>query len=507
MATKSGLHGCPQRAGRGIIGGFRFPKFTLTNGGSVTSSLEFGQRPYVLLTGGTGLVGQYLVRSLLSAGQRVALVVRPSKKLTAQQRVESFMQRWEAEAGQPLARPVVLAGDISAPNLGLDDESQQWVELNCGRIIHSAAVLTFHGTDRSADPWHTNYGGTQHVVDMCERFDIQELHYISTAYVCGKRTDRVLETDLDRSQSFRNDYEHCKCEAEKLVQASSIASKTIYRPAVIVGDSKTGYTLTYHGLFMYLRLIATLVPQQEKNADGMIVTPISLPMSGDEPLNLVPVDWVADVVTNLFLRPETHGKVYHLTPDQCSTAREVLDCCCEFYGSTGVEFVGANAPRSGDGEFASMFFENATMYVDYETNDPTFDKSQLKAAAPDLTCPPIDREMVCRFIRYGTEDRWGKRRVKAPEVPFSMADQADSLARAAEEAFAGSDRAVLGIDLIGPGGGQWTIARRDDSKISIQPGLPGGEVRVVSSCTTKLIDEEGCARWQDLLAEAVMAHA
>jgi hypothetical protein len=199
--------------------------------------------------------------------------------------------------------------------------------------------------------------------------------------------------------------------------------------------------------------------------------------------------------------------VYHLTPDQCSTAREVLDCCCEFYGSTGVEFVGANAPRSGDGEFASMFFENATMYVDYETNDPTFDKSQLKAAAPDLTCPPIDREMVCRFIRYGTEDRWGKRRVKAPEVPFSMADQADSLARAAEEAFAGSDRAVLGIDLIGPGGGQWTIARRDDSKISIQPGLPGGEVRVVSSCTTKLIDEEGCARWQDLLAEAVMAHA
>ena len=60
------------------------------------------------------------------------------------------------------------------------------------------------------------------------------------------------------------DYEKCKCQAEKLVHASNIESKTIYRPAVIVGDSKTGYTVTYHGLYLYLRLMATLVPQQKR---------------------------------------------------------------------------------------------------------------------------------------------------------------------------------------------------------------------------------------------------
>ena len=98
-----------------------------------------------LITGGTGLVGQYLVRELLTAGQRLALVVRPSKKLTAQERVEAFMQRWESELETVLPRPVVLVGDVCDTDLGLTAEQLAWVGEHCGRVIHSAAVLTFHG--------------------------------------------------------------------------------------------------------------------------------------------------------------------------------------------------------------------------------------------------------------------------------------------------------------------------------------------------------------------------
>ena len=471
------------------------------------SPLRF-DRDYVLLTGGTGLVGQYLVKELLAAGQRVALVVRHGKKLTARERVEAFMQRWEAESGTALPRPVVLVGDVCDANLGLSEDAQEWVGQHCDRVIHSAAVLTFHGKSMEADPWRTNLGGTRNVIELCEKFDIQELHYLSTAYVCGKRSDRVMETDLDCGQEFRNDYEECKCQAEKLVHASNIESKTIYRPAVIVGDSKTGYTVTYHGLYLYLRLMATLVPLQERNENGLIDTKMRFPIDGDEPRNLVPVDWVAQAVACVFLDPSAHGKTYHLTPDECSSARQVLEYCYEYFGSEGVEFVGAEADREADSEFAARFFENAGMYEDYETSDPNFDKSSLVEAAGHLKCPPVDRDMIFRFMDFGYEDKWGKRKPRKPEVPFWSADQRQSMTEAIMSADVLTEHSAIGVDLLGPGGGQWQVFKDASGNLEWLAGLPTDEnALIVSGETGQFVtgseDSELC-RWQDFF-DAVLA--
>jgi thioester reductase-like protein len=473
----------------------------------VSHSIPRSDRDYVLVTGSTGLVGQYLVRELLAAGQRLALVVRPSKKLTARERVEVFMQRWEAELGTSLPRPVVLTGDVCDENLGLSIEELDWVSTHCGRVIHSAAVLTFHGKSMDDDPWKTNLGGTKNVISLCEQFNIEELHYLSTAYVCGKRTDRVMETDLDRGQDFRNDYERCKCQAEQLVHASEIESKTIYRPAVIVGDSKTGYTVTYHGLYLYLRLMATLVPQQKRNEKGLIETKIRLPMDGDEPRNLVPVDWVAEVVAHIFLDRSAHGQTYHLTPDEYSSARQVIEYGYEYFGSEGVEFVGSGAPRDPDSEFAARFFENAGMYEDYETSDPEFDKTALIDVAGHLKCPAVDRDMVFRFMDFGSADRWGKRKPKAPEVSFWGAEQRKPILDAVEGFEDISEGSVIGVDLHGPGGGQWKIFRDAAGSLHFEPGLPTEENPQVVAGETGQLAAAGGNCWQQFFESAFAAKA
>ncbi len=436
-------------------------------------------RRYVLLTGATGLVGRYLMRDLFLKGCHLAVVVRPSKRMNVQQRIECILQAWESELGRRLPRPIIFEGDVCEPNLGLAAEEILWVRKHCDRMIHSAAVLQFNGASRDEDPWRTNLGGTKNVLALSKLAEISEFHYVSTAYVCGKRDDLVLENDNDCNQEFRNDYERSKFEAEQLVTASThFSSTTIYRPAVIVGDSKTGYTSTYHGLFLYLRLLHTLVPQQKRNEKGIIETPIRLPMDGDEPRNLIPVDWVSDVISHVFCNPAAHGRTYHLSPDKCTTAREVIEYCYEYFNSCGVEFCGSDAERAGDNEFAAKYFENVSVYEQYETSDPQFDKQNVKDFAGQFKCPPINKEMTLRFLEFGKSNRWGKQRDKIPTVERWFDSQLAHVVKTATNVLDKLNSNSLGtcqkfgLDIHGPGGGQWQLTASADGEFEVALGLP-----------------------------------
>src|SRR5262249_9435936 len=146
-----------------------------------------------------------------------------------------------------------LEGDITAAGLGLDAAARKWLANRRPQVLHSAASLTFFGKDRTRDPWLSNLTGTANVLELCRETGLRRLHYVSTAYVCGRRRGVIAEADLDCGQDFRNDYEHCKFEAEKLVRSADFLDcLTVYRPAVVIGDAVTGYTSTYHGLYSYL---------------------------------------------------------------------------------------------------------------------------------------------------------------------------------------------------------------------------------------------------------------
>jgi thioester reductase-like protein len=107
----------------------------------------------------------------------------------------------------------------------------------------------------------SNLGGTEQALKLCRTVGLREFHYVSTAYVCGQREGPIREDELDCGQEFRNDYEECKFQAEQLVRSADFLDDvTVYRPAIITGDSRSGFTSTYHGLYSYLHFPALVLP-------------------------------------------------------------------------------------------------------------------------------------------------------------------------------------------------------------------------------------------------------
>lgn len=426
---------------------------------------------YLFLTGGTGLLGRFLIRDLLMQGARLALLVRSSKRESAQERLEGILQRWENELGENLPRPVMIEGDLRESELGLSRESKLWISRHCKQIIHSAASLAFH-PEGDGEPWRTNFDGTHHMLELCRATKIRRLHYVSTAYVCGLREGTIYESELDCGQKFRNVYEESKFRAEELVRsANEIDQLTVYRPAVIAGDSQTGYTNTYHGIYLYLRLMALVVPRQPLGPDGKRMTRLRLPMTGDERRNVIPVDWTSRAMSHLILSPKAHERTFHLAPDQCVTPREIIEAAYSYFQSSGVEYVGYQTldPATYN-DFEREFLPGVTMYNDYEATDPLFDCSNLKRFAGHFPCPAIDEAMLHRFLRFGEEDRWGKRRGTKPVFDPSVRDVLQSC-RCSVDVSERLIRPVVSLDLVGPGGGQWTVGQSPKGGMTAVTGL------------------------------------
>lgn len=368
----------------------------------------------LLLTGATGLLGRYLLRDLLLAGRSVAVLVRSLPGEAPSARVDRILAHWERTAGQPLARPTVLEGDITAAGLGLSGDATRWVAEHCSGVVHSAASLTFHGTDRNQDPWLSNVTGTAHVLQLCRDAGLGELHYVSTSYVCGQRLGPVFEDELDQGQEFRNEYEQSKCEAEQMVRgADFLRSRTVYRPAIIIGDSRTGYTSTYHGLYTYLHFIWMLRQYADLDESGRWHIAARLNLTGDELRNLVPVDWVSAVMARLLLDARHHGRTYHLAPDQPVTARELEASMAALIGYYGPVFAGPDALAAGDlNDLEKAFYGYVARYAPYWAREPRFDCTNTRTAVPELPCPLVDLPMLRRMVEFAVSDRWGKRKAK-----------------------------------------------------------------------------------------------
>ena len=131
-----------------------------------------------------------------------------------------------------------------------------------------------------------NVEGTRHVVRFlaeCKR--LERLHYVSTCYVSGTATGVFRESDLDLGQSFKNHYEETKFLAEVEVAKSGLPI-TVYRPSIVVGDSRTGETGKFDGPYF------TLTAMEKLPSPGVFIK-IG---SGRNPANVVPVDFVTEAL-------------------------------------------------------------------------------------------------------------------------------------------------------------------------------------------------------------------
>jgi nucleoside-diphosphate-sugar epimerase len=443
---------------------------------------------HTLLTGASGLLGGQLMARLLDRGNQLAVLVRPSAKLSGRERIEAILAREEATLGRLLPRPVVLEGDLTAPSCGLADAEIIWLKRACGAVLHNAASLEFIGADRAGEPWQTNVTGTTNLLGLVERAGIEEFHHVSTAYVCGLTPGPIPEGPSTGEHGFRNDYEASKHEAERLVRSARfLREPTFYRPAVIVGDSRTGATTTYHGMMAMLQLMTVIVRSLPADENGFRKVSLRLAMTGEEKRNMIPVDWVADVIARLFADPAARGQTIHLAPEKPITIRQIIDFTSSYLNSGGVEFCGPTKPAELN-DVESFAYGGKGLYEAYEQTDPIFETGNLKRLVPDLPCPVIDEAMMHRFLAYGDADRWGKRKPPAAPVAAWAADlladlEGDDLVALAEacrgrasaaDSAPGGVAAGVGLDVVGPGGGAWTIRRKGAAEACLDRGRADG---------------------------------
>ena len=243
---------------------------------------------------------------------------------------------------------------------------------------HLAAVYDLAVTRELATK--VNVEGTRNVLAfLAEAPRFERLHYVSTAYVCGTATGVFRESDLAVGQGFKNHYEETKYLAEVDVVGSGLKA-SIYRPSIVVGDSRTGETGKFDGPYF------TLSAMEKMPSPGLFLRV----GSGKNLANLVPVDFIVEALARLSARPETGTRTYHLTDPR---PLPVLDLEKLFARSLGKSFVYVPVPKGvAKAVFAlpgvQRYFGMPVQTLDYFDQPLRFDTTEATRALAALGLSP-----------------------------------------------------------------------------------------------------------------------
>jgi nucleoside-diphosphate-sugar epimerase len=255
------------------------------------------------VTGAAGTVGSALIRRLLEDPEwRVTALVRPggSRRPVGRLREDP--------------RLTVVEGDVTEPGLGWTRAELRERAATTTHVCHLAASTRF---DTPLQQMRAlNVRGTERVLEFAARCPrLQQFGLASTAYVSGRRTGPVLESELVHDAGFVNAYEQSKYEAELL--AHDFADRVpvaIYRISTILGHSRSGAVRHHTAPHQALRIMSLGLASM-------------LPGTPDYVVNLVPSDAVARALARLLREPAPAPRTYHLTapPEKCFTLREMID--------------------------------------------------------------------------------------------------------------------------------------------------------------------------------------
>jgi thioester reductase-like protein len=269
----------------------------------------------IFFTGSPGFLGpETLPRVLRRAPDAEALCrVQPKFADLARARAD------EIEAGDPelAGRIRLVEGDITAPGLGLDGGLGGGESQGVTEIFHLAAIYDLSVPREVA--MRVNVDGTRNVLRFAAGCDaLERFQYVSTCYVSGRYAGAFAESDLVKGQEFNNFYEETKFLAE--VQVREWMEKglpvTIYRPSIVVGDSRTGATGKYDGPYYVIRWLL--------KQPGVALMPV-VGNPRRVRLNVVPSDFVISAIDHLSGVEDSKGVVYQLADPDPPTIAEMLD--------------------------------------------------------------------------------------------------------------------------------------------------------------------------------------
>lgn len=438
---------------------------------------------YTLLTGATGFLGRYLLRDLLVQNERVAVLARPAQHQSVRERIETILQGWERQLQQYLPRPQYFVGDVCQDQCGLTESDCVWIRRNCRRVVHCIGQASPDESCHDSVLPQANIDSVQRMLELCRRCGIGDLHYVSTILVSGQRQGTITEDELDAGQTFDNAYHESRFHAERIVRLDSgIRRRTIYRPCVITGEWNRQFHGTGDALSASIQLQANLQdgePEDSPASDAAANAPSTQ--------YVAPVDWVASAVGRLLAEPEAWGRTLHVCPQEPLAQQDVVEAVRTY--------------RQNNGGNPSVPAHVKRLAIPFQKALPVYDRQNFLQFSGNMACPKMQNGVLRHYCENlgkaasatARDDGLHIEHWSDAVVSFARADVIDALM----DGFASTASRTIGLDVVGSGGGQWSLQRGPLDLLTVVPGLPTVKVPVVRMTTGELSQllEAPCDRW------------
>lgn len=247
------------------------------------------------ITGATGFIGRRLVKKLLEReGSIIYFLVRSFD----QESLDALYEFWDCDK----TRAIPVVGDLTEPQLGIVAVDCKKLGKKTTHFFHLAAIYDLSANAESQ--LKVNVQGTRHAVAFAEQIGAKHFHLFSSIASAGMFEGLFREDMFEEAEGLDHPYFKTKHDSEGIVRRECSIPWRIYRPAIVVGDSRTGEMDKIDGPYYFFKLIQRMRK----------LLPSWMPTIGIEGgrINVVPVDFVVKAVDHIAHLKGEDGKCFHL---------------------------------------------------------------------------------------------------------------------------------------------------------------------------------------------------
>src|SRR5271155_5161531 len=257
----------------------------------------------IFVTGGTGYLGSYLVAGLLTEHHDpLNLLVRAKSNQEARERLWQSLQLHLAfpEFLDYLnSRITIFRGELTTDRFGLSDDDYHTLVDTTNSLIHCAASLNRKSEKQCLN---VNLRGGLEVIQLARRAQnrngLRRYSHVSTVAVAGQRQDEVVTEDaaIDWARSDYDPYARTKKFCEHMLhQLLADVPRTIFRPAIVLGDSRRAQTTQFDMVQAFDILSRFTV----------------LPLRPNDRIDIVPANYVGSAIVALHQKTQPAHGIYH----------------------------------------------------------------------------------------------------------------------------------------------------------------------------------------------------
>ncbi len=248
------------------------------------------------VTGATGFIGKRLVAKLLTRPDAVVHFLTRAVELP---RLQELYEYWGTDA----TRVIPIVGDLTQPELGVAKADVEKLKGTIEHFFHLAAIYDLKAS--AEDQQRANVDGTRNTVRLAEEIGARHFHLVSSIASAGLFEGLFREDMFDEAENLDNPYFRTKHDSEGIVRKECTVPWRIFRPAIVVGDSRTGEMDKIDGPYYFFKLIQKM----------RRMFPSWMPTIGIEGgrINVVPVDFIVAAMDHIAHLENEDGNCFHLT--------------------------------------------------------------------------------------------------------------------------------------------------------------------------------------------------